>query len=178
MSLFIGLCKLGKNIKSWVINILKVLGRVFWLSNDMIKRPPTVVCTSFTKLRNNKTAKSKRTPFSTSKVARLPWGGGRLWFTILLFYLLQAWPGSAVVVWVPSSCWPTQGGSLRHGPDPDKVASVVPKVQQGELLWPPQQPRWECEKGNLYVNRYYDWDCCVGPTLFSFFLFMFCCSGC
>lgn len=164
MSLFIGLCKLGKNIKSWVINILKVLGRVFWLSNDMIKRPPTLVYTSFTS-----SAKKKCTPFSTSKVAGLPWGE-RLWFSILLFHLLQAWVGSVVVVWVPSSCWPTQGESLRRGPDPDKVASVVPTVQQGELLCPPQQQRWECEKATFMWTDVMTWTMWAQPYFLSSFL--------
>lgn len=171
MSLFIGLCKLDKNIKSWVINILKVLGRIsdcqmIWSKGLQPWYIPPLPSSEITKEQ-----KISVHPFSTSRAAGLPWGE-RLWLTILLFYVLQAWAGSAVVVWVPSSYWPTQGGYLRRSPDPDKVASVVPTVQQGELLWPSQQQRWECEKGNLYVNGCYNLDCSVGPNLFSFFHFM------
>lgn len=144
MSLFIGLWKQSKNIKSWIINILKVLGRVLWLSNVWLKGlqlDSSVYWKSRSLLPfpSSETTKQHKISIHTSQPAKLlGYHGEKLCrFTILLLsHLLKTWPRPAVMVSVPGYCQ-TACGSLMLGLDPDEIANVAPTVQQGELLWAP-----------------------------------------
>lgn len=144
MSLFIGLWKQSKNIKSWIINILKVLGRVLWLSNVWLKGlqlDSSVYWKSRSLLPfpSSETTKQHKISIHTPQPAKLlGYHGEKLCcFTILLLsHLLKTWPRPAVMVSVPGYCQ-TACGSLMLGLDPDEIANVAPTVQQGELLWAP-----------------------------------------
>lgn len=152
MSLFIGLWKQSKNIKSWIINILKVLGRVLWLSNVWLKGLQLVVCwqsTSLLPFPSSKTTKQHKIIIHPSQPPKmLGYHGEKLCrFTILpLSHLLKTWPGPAVMVSVPSCCW-TAWGSLTLGLDPWRNSKCGTNSPAGRTAVSAHSRRGECVRG-------------------------------
>lgn len=142
MSLFIGLWKQSKNVKSWIINILKVLGRVLWLSNVWLKSLQLGVywqSTSLLPFPSSKTTKQHKIIIHPSQPPKLlGYRGEKLCrFTILPLSHLGKF-GLGLRWWSQYPATAVQRESpWRLVLTLEEIASVVPIVRQRELLWAP-----------------------------------------
>lgn len=155
MSLFIGLWKQSKNIKSWIINILKVLGRVLWLSNVWLKDLQLIVywqSTSLLPFPSSKTTKQHKIIIHPSHPPKLlDYHGEKLCrFTILpLSHLLKTWPGPAVMVSVLGYCR-TAWASLTLGLDPWRNSKCGTNSLAGRTAVSAHSRRGECVRRPIF----------------------------